>query len=377
MSEQTTNTVDAGKQSGRMIEQDIAKGVAIFLVILFHTLTMEKSFFYILGGLFGFIMPFFFFIAGYNHKPYRYTYKQIIALRSKQILVPLIVYTFVINAIGGVYFMITRGYTLRMVAENYLVMLLTRPFASKVGLQMANGLFSCIMVSWFIIMLFTASLIFYAVVDYALAKASRLISVTIGLLMISMVCAHFDLCLPFHICEAPCVAAIMLLGAFFGQKKLLSDQYSRRSIVINSIVSYSLFLLLAAMFKGAGLIMGGNLWNDTLKEWSVLLTAAFAIVGTYPFVHACRCLRNTGILARSLIWCGSHSMQLLLIHGIVQLFLCEILGMEPFRMSAMSEVTDLRTIYLLALEMAVSVLIILGIEYIQKRIKKTNKDQVR
>ena len=63
----------------RMIEQDIAKGIAIILVIALHTLTLKSSIYNILGGIFGFIMPFYFFMAGYNHRPYRYTYKEILS----------------------------------------------------------------------------------------------------------------------------------------------------------------------------------------------------------------------------------------------------------------------------------------------------------
>ena len=59
-------------------------------------------------------------------------------------------------------------------------------------------------------------------------------------------------------------------------------------------------------------------------------------------------------------------MQLLLIHGIVQLFLCVLLGMEPFRMSFSANENDFRTFYLLALEIAVSALVILALGQIKK-----------
>ena len=360
----------AAPGNGRMIEQDIAKGVAIILVLALHTLTLKQTIYTIVGGFFGYIMPFFFFMAGYNHRPGRYTYRQIIARRTKQIAVPFLKYTFAITVIAGAYYMITKGYTLRMVGETYLALLITKSFSTVIGLETADGLFSCIMAGWFLEMLFTASCVFYAVVDYALAKPSRLLSVIPGLLLVTMLCAHFDFRLPFYICEAPAIAAIMLVGAFFGQKQLLSNRFPRRSIVINSLVSYALFVLLAAAFQGAGFIAGGRLWNSTLKEWTVLLSAAFAVTGTYPFVHACRSLRNTGVLAKGLIWCGNHSMQLLLIHGIVQLFLCVLLGMEPFRMSFSANENDFRTFYLLALEIAVSALVILALEKIKTALRR-------
>jgi len=352
----------------RMPEQDIAKGIAILLVLALHTLTLKRSVYLVCGGIFGFIMPFFFFMAGYNHRPGRYTYRQIIKRRAKQILAPFFTYSIAITLIAGAYYMIAQHNTFGQVAQTYLTLLLTRPVATSLGIEYISGLFSCIMMFWFIEMLFSATLIFYAVADYALEKAPRLISVSAGLIVVTMIFAHFDLHLPFYLAEAPAIAAIMLLGAAFGQRGLLARHAGTSVIVANSVVGYAGFLTLAAMFQGSGLIVGGSLWNNTLREWCVPLTAFFAIAGSYAFVHFSRCLTKFRLLSRVLSWCGNNSMKLLFLHGIVQLFLCVILGMEPFRMSFSSQVNDYRTFYLLALEIAVTVLIIHVIGFTRKRI---------
>ena len=354
----------------RMLEQDIAKGFAIILVIALHTLTLNKGIYNIFGGLFGFIMPFFFFMAGYNHRPYRYTYKEIIRKRIKQLGIPFLTYSLSITLISGIYYMIAEGYTFKMVVDSYLTLILTSPFAVSVGIKQAGGPYSCIMVGWFIIMLFMASLIFYAVVDFALSKPGRFISIFAGLLMVTMVFAHFNITLPLYVCAAPAVAAIMLMGALFGQKELLAPKLKRWIIVVNSIVSYGIFIILALMFHSSGFIAGGNIWDSTLKEWAVVLSAVYAIVGTYPFVHFCRCLIKTGFLCKALVWCGNNSLRLLFLHGIVQLFICAIFGLKPFRMSFFAEENDFRTFYVLALEIAVSVLVIMAIDFIKKLIMK-------
>ena len=356
--------------SPRMLEQDIAKGIAIILVMVTHTVTMKKEIYYILGGLFGFIMPFFFFMAGYNHRPYRYTYKEIIKKRIKQILIPFFIYSISITIISGAYYMLTEGYTLKMVVDTYLTLILTRPFATSIGIGQSTGLYNCIMVGWFIILLFMASLIFYAVVDHALSKPGGFISIFVGLLMITMVFGHFDIELPLHICEAPAVAAIMLIGALFGQKELLAPKLKRWVIVVNCIVAYGIFILLAVMFRGSGFMAGGRLWDKTLKEWAVLLSAVFAVVGTYPFVHFCRGFVKTGFLGKALAWCGNHSLELLFLHDVVQLFICAILGIEPFRMSFRYDENDPRTLFVLALEIAASVLIIMVLDFLKKKLLK-------
>ena len=363
----------------RMIEQDIAKGIAIILVIALHTLTLKSSIYNILGGIFGFIMPFYFFMAGYNHRPYRYTYKEILKKIFKQIIIPFFTYSISILIIAAIYYMACEGYTIKKVLMTYLNLLLSNSFCKQVGIEIiSGGLYNTIMVFWFIQMLFAASLIFYSVVDYALEKASRLISIIIGLLFITMLFGHFNFHLPFYLAEAPAIAAIMLLGAFFGQKELLSNKTKLSFIIMNSIIAYALFIILAMLFKGSGFIAGGNLWDKRIYEWAVLLSFVFAIVGTYPFVHVCRLLRNVKFVSKGLAWCGNNSMPLLFIHGVVQLYICVILKMQPFRMSFSSNENDFRTFYVLALEILFSVLIIILISFIKKKIKniKNKKEEL-
>ncbi len=349
----------------RMPEQDIAKGIAILLVIALHTLTLHQTVYVLLGGLFGFIMPFFFFMAGYNHRPGRYTYREIIRRRLKQLVRPMLIYSIAITLVAGIYLVLTGQYTPGDVVNDYLMMLLSRHCAKWVGITESGLLFKTIMFFWFIQMLFVASLIFYAVVDYALSKVSRFVSVASGLMILTMVFAHFDVHLPFYITEAPAIAAMMLFGAMFGQHKLLSRHAKKRIIALNAVAAYGIFLVLATMYRGAGFIMGGSLWTKDMKEWNVLLTLLFSVVGSYAFVHACRCLVKTGPLGKGLVWCGNNSMLLLFLHGIVQLFVCDALGLEPFRMSIKSEVSDYRTFYVLALEILFTVIVILIINRIK------------
>jgi fucose 4-O-acetylase-like acetyltransferase len=188
--------------------------------------------------------------------------------------------------------------------------------------------------------------------------------------MITMVFGHFDIGLPLHICEAPAVAAIMLMGALFGQKELLAPKMKKWVIVVNCIVAYGIFMILAVLFRGSGFMAGGRMWDKTLNEWAVLLSAVFAVVGTYPFVHFCRVFVKTGVFGKALAWCGNHSLELLFLHGVVQLFICAIWGIEPFRMSFFSDENDPRTLMVLALEIAGSALVIMAIGFFKKLLMK-------
>ena len=162
---------------------------------------------------------------------------------------------------------------------------------------------------------------------------------------------------------------MMFLGTYCRQNKLLEDNVHRIWIIINSIISYLSYMILAYLFKGEGLLAGGILWKDGLKEWGVPLTVLFSLLGSYPFVHFCRLFTKTKYLGSFLAWFGENSMYLLFIHQLIQLFVCAVLGITPFRMSLHSEINDLRTILVYVLVVILSSLFVI----IRGKIIKINK----
>ncbi len=85
--------------SGRMIEQDISKGIAILYVVLIHCIPMTENVDRVVRALFGMAMPVFFFFSGYNYKPSTLGYGQNIKKRAKQLFIPLLKYSLVVLAI--------------------------------------------------------------------------------------------------------------------------------------------------------------------------------------------------------------------------------------------------------------------------------------
>lgn len=351
---------------GRMVEQDIAKGIAILLVIALHCLTLKREYYLILAGLFGFLMPFFFFIAGYNYRPGKYTFKENVIKRTKQILPPFIIYLTVILFLAGIYYVSTGQYTAQDIFMLYLRVLLSRPLFQLLGLTLPSGINYTVMIFWFVQAFYVGSIVFFAVADWCLKDKKQFIIGLICLIAISMVFAHFDFKLPFFLSEAPAIAAMMLLGAFFGKHRLLHGDGNKKWIIINSIISYAAYIVLAAMFKGEGLLLGGNLWTDKLKEWGVPLTVLFSVIGSYPFVHFCRLFTKSEFLTKFFTWFGERSMTLLFIHQLVQLYVCALLGIQPFRMSLTSEINDPRTFLVYILVVAISSLFIIVKEKLKK-----------
>ena len=372
----------------RMLEQDVAKGLGVIMIMALHILTIAGSAYKIAGGLFGFILPFFFFIAGYNYHGSQYDYWQIVKRRFKQIIVPFLIYSIVITVLAGSYFLIVQAmvsadnlpntfinpithekdiYSVSEIIRTYLRMLLTRPTAASLGITSNGSLYSCIMMFWFIQMLFVGTLVFHAVVDRALQSVYSCVSIVVGLLGTTMVLAHFGIHLPFYLGEAPAIAAIMIIGAVFGRSNLLGLHAKKSVIVVNGIVAYGIFLALAWLFQGSGFIMGGTLCDDTLAEWSVLLTFVFAIVGSYAFVHFCRLLVNLKWIGTACVWCGQNSLRLMMLHGIVTLFVCHIFNVPPFQTAIRASESNLDTLYVFPCVLIATVALIKLISFVRKQ----------
>lgn len=353
----------------RMLEQDIARGIAILMVMALHCLTIEKKYYMIMAGLVGFLMPFFFFMSGYNYHSGKRSFKENVMKRTKQVVPPFLIYLTVILFIAGIYYVSTNQYTVKDVFNVYLRYLLTKPLFDLTGLEIKHEISNCVMIFWFIQTFYVGSIVFFAVADRCLKNKWSFVSYMCGLIGITMVLARFNIKLPFYLSEAPTIAAMMLLGAYCGQNKLLEDNGHRKWIIINSIISYLSYVILAYLFKGEGLLAGGILWKDGLKEWGVPLTVLFSLLGSYPFVHFCRLFTKTKYLGSFFAWFGENSMYLLFIHQLIQLFVCAVLGITPFRMSLRSEINDLRTIFVYILVVLFSSLFVI----IRGKIIRINK----
>jgi len=358
-------------KKNRVLEQDIARGIAILMVIALHCLTIDKKYYMIMAGLFGFLMPFFFFMSGYNYRPGKRSFKENVIKRTKQIVPPFFIYSTVILILASLYLVGSGQYTIMDIVSAYLKLILTNPLFALTGLETKRIVMSCVMIFWFVQSFYSASIVFFAIADKGLNNKWAFVSYMFALTGITMIFAYFDFKLPFYISESFVIAAIMLLGAFCGNHRLLEDRENKKWIIINSIISYLSYIILAYKFKGEGLIMGGEIWKDGLKEWGVPLTVLFSLLGSYPFVHFCRLFNKTKYFGPFIAWFGENSMYLLFIHQLVQLYVCVILNVEPFRMSLSSNENDLMTLLVLVLVVAISSLFVIVREKLVQRSKNS------
>ena len=372
-------TIDVNQNQGevtptprkRMPEQDVAKGIAILGVVLFHILYIHKDIYAIFAGSMGFVMSMFFFLSGYNYKPGR-TYKENVLRRVKNLLVPFLIYVSVIIISLGAYFLIKGTYSFEQIINAVLYSFTGSKFVAHFGIlrtDIADLVFAGIRVSWFVIMLFGASLIFYAVVDLALKNIKWFISINAALLAVTIIVAFINYWPPLYIAESFTIASIMIFGAMF-KKYHLFEIRNTLIVVLTSIGAYLTYIVMQLFLRGSGLMIAGNMINH-FGQFEGLLVLLYAVIGSYAFVNFCKLVVKVKALRIVFTFLGNNSAQLLLLHSFVFVILGEIFHFDAGIVSISAEYTD----WMKFLYAFMTIIIVIGYIFLLMFIKKKIKSR--
>ncbi|MCR5709565.1 MAG: acyltransferase [Bacteroidales bacterium] len=278
-------------------------------------------------AVFGYTMPFFFIMSGYNYKPGALSYGATILKRARQLLIPLVNYSIVIWVILGAYLCL-RGETSPLpLLKSYVAFWITDPLAGWLGLDASRTLVAqAIGPTWFIKCLMMSYLIFAAVAPFALKKNTSAFSVVMGLFIASYIIAHFVDDLPWDAEAAPAGAGLMLIGTLMRKHRLLESHPTRGIwIVINTIVALAILFQLQRIAPGAGMFSGGRLVYKT-GPIEVFITLAFGIIGTVFLMNISRWLARFKHPGTFLAYFGQNSLVALIIHGAIMRIYCDIFG---------------------------------------------------
>lgn len=367
-------------KKSRMDEQDVGKGLAMLMVILTHSVTLftdggrdmnVSGASHVMTSLFGFIMGFFVIMAGYNYKSRGESYGTTILKRLKQLFLPFVIISTILWILLGTYLVIKGETDVAKILESYIAFWITDPAAEWMGLDASRTFVAqALGPTWFIKSLFSASLIFLAVADYALEKTSRLISVVIMLLTITFLFCLFGITLPWLIEIAPAIAALMLLGAFMKKCDIYTGHESKTIYKwLNFFAAYIFVFALGMAVPRIGMISGGRI-DLAAGPVETYITAIYCLAGTYVMLAICRPILRVPIVSDFLKWFGKNSLFVLIIHGSVMRIFCDIFGITGGDQKI--RVTNILAFVLTAV---VTSFIILGIEktVYKKNIKKTYK----
>ena len=329
----------------RMIEQDIAKGLMIFAVVFIHCVPLTKLVDTILRAILGMVIPFFFFISGFNYKKpsqaptnrkeWFTLYGKRVRKRLRQILVPLLFCSTILLGISFVIVAITKN---PEVPVTYLDMLksfggfwISEPLSSKVlnwptiGTYIGNErLFEP---NWFILHMVLAYVVFYAVVDWALSNKKRYASVLFALVtascLLNWLCFKFSFKLPWGLENAAAYASIMLMGCGVKKKNLFSEErYTKKYWPwINCVCCFAICIALGFLWPRAGQISGSGqickVFYEICPEFAIIeipFTLVYSVISSYFLIWFCKLLAKVRAIKFYFSYLGRNSLMILVFH---------------------------------------------------------------
>ena len=300
----------APERGGRLDYVDIAKGFMILAVVLSHAWFADSD---ILGQYLPFSMPVFFFLSGYTYKPGR-GYGRNLWKRVLGLLVPYFLFSSVWNFFLPVYSGLVRQISPFAFVPTKASLWIAVLKADALNMSMCTPM-------WFLVALFTASILFFLVADktrdsllWTAVSAVVLLCATLGIELLKRakgIDPMVNGSLPWFVDLAPYDAALMLLGAWCGTKRVF-EKLNAKNIVIG--------LVLLAASEALNQLFWGSARTSVVQyieggAWYGVLTAfVIAVAGCIGTLCVARLLQNVPVLRQVFSWLGRNSLWILCIH---------------------------------------------------------------
>ena len=365
---------EARGTGARLEYVDIAKGVMILAVVLSHAWFADSD---LLGNWLPFSMPVFFFLSGYTYKPGR-GYGRNLWKRVVTLLLPYLFFCSFCNCFYPVYKELVRqisewSYAFLAPTSALWIAVLK---ADALGMAMSTPM-------WFLVSLFTASVLFFLVADKARGSLGWTLGASAVLVALALV---IDLIkpgqLPWYVDLAPFAAALMLLGSYCGEKKLFAN-LNARGIVIG--------LALLLISEVLNRVFPGSARNSIVQyidshAWYGVLTAlVIAVTGCIGTLCVARLLQKVPVVRNVFLWLGQNSLWILCIHYcfimLVELWLFtkgqltnSLLDVVTFQLYGFGHVEDTPKDFVIKVAVA---LVSIGVSAIYIFIHKAVKRRIR
>ena len=315
----------------RMLSQDIAKGLGILIVVQNHSLQLTGAALYSIVAIFGYVMPFFIFMAGFNYHRKDLTPVQMMKKRVLALLKTYALWTAGIFIVMGTYFYFHKDGTLQEILRSFLASVLSDSGCKMIGWKLPVSLFQHVLGPyWFFQYLITASVIFHLTVDYALRTFRATFSVVTLMLAVTFLLVQLHITLPWGLHCAPALAAMMITGAKLGENNRLFSMTSRKSwIIANSLACIVIVDMIQIFYPAAGLL-GAGLLGEVAGGTEVVFAMCFAVLGSYFIINFSTLLEKIPVISKGLIWCGQHTLIILCLHRPVAYIIRDIMNLPHF-----------------------------------------------
>ena len=306
----TLQETTARESGGRLDYVDIAKGMMILAVVLSHAWFADSD---ILGDWLPFSMPVFFFLSGYTYKPGR-GYGRNLWKRVLTLLVPYFLFCSVWNLFLPVYVSLVRQITPFAFTPTKASLWIAVLKADALNMSMCTPM-------WFLVSLFTASVLFFLVADktrdsllWTLVAMAVLVAATIGIEFIKRskgIDPMINGSLPWFVDLAPYAAALMLFGAWCGKQRIF-EKLNAKNIIIGLVLLIASEVL-NKLFWGSARTsvvqyIEGGAW------YGVLTALVIALTGCIGTLCVARLLQPVPVVRQIFTWLGRNSLWILCIH---------------------------------------------------------------
>lgn len=275
---------------------DVARGIGMVLVVAGHAMGISMY-------LTCFFMQLFFVLSGYVYRSGK-SYKQNMQRKTERLLIP---YFLGSAALLGIYKLLGR--TTREMVFSGVGILYSRSCLYNIDtvaeknniffLDIANG------AMWYLTSLFTAAIVYYAVIDACIKSKKKCIGYIICFLAVSMCLAKLPILLPWSIDIAFTGAVLMIAGTLLEQNCSIK-KWKKEWIFCIAV----LFFILAKLNPGINIsvrkygIYGG---------WSVLLFILVGICGSILCMWAGAMIESLW-LGKILAYIGKNTVVILIFH---------------------------------------------------------------
>lgn len=294
-------------ESKRLDFLDIAKGIAIILVLFSHS-----SGFPVFGNaVVAFYMPLFFFVSGYVYKPGRGIKNNIIR-KLKQLLIPY------------------AGFTLLLYAEHILLAILKHELTwDNIFMPLIGALYSRAALyadmrqdniyfftlsngpMWFITGMAVSCVIFYCLVDKFLENRKNMLIITVVLIAVTVVFTYCPVLLPWSIDTAFACALFMLYGALLGKNKFFGD--GNKVNIWYLILVTLVYCMISELCEPVNLSLRDYGYPNAIGAFWFIFAA---MTGIIIFLWLCKYMEKSAI-KNIFITIGKHTYTIMALHIII------------------------------------------------------------
>ncbi len=274
-------------QSNRINYIDLAKGICIILVMLYHSnigteikplLVMRMPFYFILSGL---------FYKGYDVKTF-------IIKKTNKLLLPFLFFCFVGYLISFIKSILINGEDfsnpIRILTERYYI----------------NGPI------WFLIALFWSNILFY-IIERSCKKQWQIAMSVVAFTALGIIWSRsaYFVILPLHIDVAPLVLPFFYIGYLLKRTEILyPNKYDKYDLLL-IITSFSICFIFSSLFDLQSRLMSIKIAGNALLYYIA------ATSGSISLILLCKKIKTIPVVS----YIGRYSIIPLCVHGLFGLFL--------------------------------------------------------